>query len=80
MYSVNYGSKRRVIGASHYGVGDWLVQRASALYMLLCIVSLPVFLALYPLNWYGAWKSLAWIIMPPRRPTAWHLAKTLFLN
>ena len=35
MSSVNYGSKRRVIGASHYGVGDWLVQRATAVLMAL---------------------------------------------
>ena len=44
------------------GLPAWLVQRASALYMLLCSVSLPVFLALYPLNSYGAWKS--WVGRP----------------
>ena len=32
--SVNYGSKRTVVGA-HYGVRDWLVQRATAVLMAL---------------------------------------------
>ena len=32
--SVNYGSKRVVVGA-HYGVRDWLVQRATAVLMAL---------------------------------------------
>ncbi|QTD44006.1 succinate dehydrogenase, hydrophobic membrane anchor protein [Ottowia testudinis] len=32
--AVNYGSKRTVVGA-HYGLGDWLVQRFTALLMAL---------------------------------------------
>ena len=32
--SANYGSKRIVVGA-HYGLRDWLVQRATAVLMLL---------------------------------------------
>ena len=32
--STNYGSKRLVVGA-HYGVRDWLVQRATAVLMAL---------------------------------------------
>jgi len=37
--SVNYGSKRTVVGA-HYGIRDWLVQRASGLVMALFTVVL----------------------------------------
>lgn len=32
--SVNYGSKRIVVGA-HYGLRDWIVQRATAVLMVL---------------------------------------------
>ena len=32
--SVNYGSKRTVVGA-HYGIRDWLVQRVTAVLMVL---------------------------------------------
>ena len=32
--STNYGSKRVVVGA-HYGLRDWLVQRATAVLMAL---------------------------------------------
>lgn len=31
--SVNYGSKRTVVGA-HYGIRDWLVQRVTAVLMV----------------------------------------------
>ena len=39
--SVNYGSKRVVVGA-HYGVRDWLVQRATAVLMALFTVVIVV--------------------------------------
>ena len=39
--SVNYGSKRIVVGA-HYGVRDWLAQRISAALMALFTVVLLV--------------------------------------
>ena len=39
--SVNYGSKRVVVGA-HYGLRDWLVQRATAVIMALFTVVLVV--------------------------------------
>ena len=32
--SVNYGSKRTVVGA-HYGLRDWLVQRVTAILMVI---------------------------------------------
>ena len=59
MSSVNYGSKRRVIGASHYGVGDWLVQRAPAIVM--AVFTLALILAVIftsgPLT-YASWSGI----------------------
>ena len=37
--SVNYGSKRVVVGA-HYGLRDWLSQRVTAVLMALCTLAL----------------------------------------
>jgi succinate dehydrogenase / fumarate reductase membrane anchor subunit len=37
--AVNYGSKRLVVGA-HYGLRDWLVQRITAVLMLLFTAAL----------------------------------------
>ncbi|MGE4329177.1 succinate dehydrogenase, hydrophobic membrane anchor protein [Diaphorobacter sp.] len=39
--SVNYGSKRTVVGA-HYGVRDWLVQRVTAVLMALFTLAVLV--------------------------------------
>jgi succinate dehydrogenase / fumarate reductase membrane anchor subunit len=39
--STNFGSKRIVVGA-HYGVRDWLVQRATAVLMALFTIVLVV--------------------------------------
>ncbi len=39
--STNYGTKRVVVGA-HYGVRDWLVQRATAVLMALFTIVLVV--------------------------------------
>ena len=39
--STNYGSKRVVVGA-HYGLRDWLVQRATAVLMALFTVVIVV--------------------------------------
>ena len=39
--NVNYGSKRVVVGA-HYGVRDWLVQRATAVLMALFTIVMIV--------------------------------------
>ncbi|MFT3814492.1 MAG: succinate dehydrogenase, hydrophobic membrane anchor protein [Acidovorax sp.] len=39
--SVNYGSKRTVVGA-HYGIRDWLVQRVTATLMALFTIVLLV--------------------------------------
>lgn len=37
--SVNYGSKRTVVGA-HYGLRDWLAQRATAVVMTVFTIAL----------------------------------------
>lgn len=39
--SINYGSKRVVVGA-HYGLRDWLAQRATAVLMALFTIVLVV--------------------------------------
>ncbi len=39
--SVNYGSKRTVVGA-HYGIRDWLAQRVTAALMALFTIALLV--------------------------------------
>ena len=56
--SVNYGSKRTVVGA-HYGVRDWLVQRATAIVM--AVFTLALILAVIftsgPLT-YASWSGI----------------------
>jgi succinate dehydrogenase / fumarate reductase, membrane anchor subunit len=56
--SVNYGSKRVVVGA-HYGMRDWLSQRITAVLMALFTVVLLVQLlfAKGPLG-YDAWAGI----------------------
>ncbi|MDR2127935.1 MAG: succinate dehydrogenase, hydrophobic membrane anchor protein [Burkholderiaceae bacterium] len=56
--AVNYGSKRTVVGA-HYGLRDWLVQRASAILMALftLVVLAQVLLGTGPLD-YTRWASI----------------------
>ena len=44
------------------GLPAWLVQRASAVYMLLFLLFLLGFLALHPLHTYAEWKS--WVAHP----------------
>lgn len=44
------------------GLPAWLVQRASAVYMLLFVVFLLVFFGLYPLHSYAEWKN--WVARP----------------
>ena len=55
--SVNYGSKRVVVGA-HYGVRDWLVQRATAVLMaLFTIVMIVECLRSGPMS-YEKWAGI----------------------
>ncbi len=44
------------------GLPAWLVQRASAVYMLLFVLCLLVFFGLHPLHSYAEWKS--WVARP----------------
>jgi succinate dehydrogenase / fumarate reductase, membrane anchor subunit len=54
--SVNYGSKRTVVGAS-YGFKDWLSQRATAVLMALFTVVVIVRFLMHPLGYTG-WASV----------------------
>lgn len=56
--SVNYGSKRLVVGA-HYGLRDWLVQRATGALMVLftLVVLVRVLATRGPLGYEG-WASI----------------------
>jgi succinate dehydrogenase / fumarate reductase, membrane anchor subunit len=56
--SVNYGSKRLVVGA-HYGLRDWMVQRATAVLMALftIVVLAQVLLAKGPID-YALWAGI----------------------
>ena len=56
--SVNYGSKRTVVGA-HYGVRDWLAQRVTAVLMALFTLVLlaQVIFAKGPIG-YDRWAGI----------------------
>jgi len=56
--SVNYGSKRIVVGA-HYGLRDWIVQRASAVLIALftLLVLAQVLLTSGPID-YRTWAGI----------------------
>jgi succinate dehydrogenase / fumarate reductase, membrane anchor subunit len=55
--AINYGSKRVVVGA-HYGLRDWLVQRATAVLMVLfTLVLLLQVLFGGPLG-YDSWSGI----------------------
>lgn len=56
--SVNYGSKRTVVGA-HYGVRDWLVQRITAALIVLFTIALlgQILCASGPID-YTLWHGI----------------------
>ena len=56
--SVNYGSKRLVVGA-HYGLRDWLAQRVTAVLMALftVIVFAQILLSKGPMG-YDKWAGI----------------------
>ena len=54
--SNNYGYKRLVVGA-HYGITDFIVQRATAVIMAVYTVILAIGLLVEPLTYEG-WKSI----------------------
>lgn len=49
--------KRVVVGA-HYGLRDWLVQRVTAVVMVVYILLLMVVFMVSPPSDYGSWKAL----------------------
>jgi len=51
------GSRRVVVGA-HYGLRDWIVQRATAVVLLAYVVLLAVMVALARPIDYDAWASI----------------------
>lgn len=53
----NYGSKRLVVGA-HYGLRDWMAQRATALVMALFTVALIVQVLLPGPMGYDKWAGI----------------------
>jgi succinate dehydrogenase / fumarate reductase membrane anchor subunit len=55
--STNYGSKRLVVGA-HYGVRDWLVQRATAVLMALFTLVVVVQVLLPGELSYSKWAGI----------------------
>ena len=55
--STNYGSKRLVVGA-HYGVRDWLVQRATAVLMALFTLVVVVQCLLPGAMSYDKWAGI----------------------
>lgn len=44
--------------AAGYGLRDWLVQRISAVFILACMVSLGIYIAMHQPLEYGVWKAL----------------------
>lgn len=42
-------------GSAHNGLGDWLLQRVSALYIVGYLVYLAIWFTLFPVNSYQAW-------------------------
>jgi succinate dehydrogenase / fumarate reductase, membrane anchor subunit len=76
--SQNYGSKRVVVGA-HYGLRDWLVQRATAVLMVLFTAVLLVHLLMPGPLGYDRWagifsaqwmKTLTFVVIVS---LAWHV-------
>lgn len=48
----------RTVGGAGYGTRDWLVQRASAVYMLLFCLAAFIYLIIEPPTGYQQWQSL----------------------
>lgn len=60
----------RRAGSAHAGLGGWLVQRATSVYLAGFLVYLVLRLALEPLPDHAAWR--AWFVQGPVR-IAWGL-------
>ncbi len=87
--SVNYGSKRTVVGA-HYGLRDWLAQRVTALIMALftVVVLVQVIFSKGPMgyqNWAGIFsaqwmKSLTFAVIIALLYHAWVGMREIFMD
>jgi succinate dehydrogenase / fumarate reductase membrane anchor subunit len=54
----------RVTSSSHSGLGEWLLQRVSAIYLGLFLIFLIVRFAFWPISDFDAWRSwftLSWV-------------------
>lgn len=49
---------RRIVTGAHYGLRDWLVQRITAVLMIVYVVLLAVLLSIYQPTEYAEFKSL----------------------
>jgi len=53
---------KSVLGVNHQGLRDWLVQRVSALLMVIYVVGMGFFFVAHPdltyLEWYGLFSAL----------------------
>ena len=76
--SVNYGSKRTVVGA-HYGLRDWLSQRVTAALMVLFTVVMKVltFSVIVAMAWH-VWVGVRDIFMDYIKPVGLRLALQVF--
>ncbi|WP_339389435.1 succinate dehydrogenase, hydrophobic membrane anchor protein [Nitrosomonas sp. Nm33] len=48
----------RIISGAHYGLRDWLIQRVTAVLMVVYVLLLAFLFAFYPISDYAALKSL----------------------
>jgi succinate dehydrogenase / fumarate reductase, membrane anchor subunit len=69
---MSIGSRRVVVGA-HYGLGDWLVQRATAVVLVVYLLLLAARMALAGSMDYDAWAG---IFVPPGMKIATLIAFT----
>ena len=48
----------RIVTGAHYGLRDWLIQRITAVMMVLYILSITVYCLMQPVLDYNAWTLL----------------------
>lgn len=48
----------RIISGAHYGLRDWLIQRVTAVLMVVYVLLLAFLFSFYPISDYAALKSL----------------------
>jgi len=68
--------RMRVTGSSHTGLGEWILQRLSAIYLGLFIVYITARLTFWPIDNFESWRG--WFDSPMVR-VIWLLAFTSLL-